>query len=1065
MKDERKMKGQLIKDLADLRHQIDGLRKRELGPKQAEEAVRESEESLRALFDHAPAGMALVETNGRVLATNQANCRFLGYSQEEIVGMHFADFTHPEDLNADEALYESLLKGQRDSYVIDKRYVRKDGETVWGRLSVSLIRDQEGQAQYSVVVCEDITDRKRAEEATRESEARYRAVMEQSPDGIYLVDVETSQVMEANSALQKILGYTYSETLGLSFPDFVVGNREDLDQRFMDVLSGKGPFTFERKYRRKDGSLLDVWVSTRVISFGGRKAILVLVRDLTDLTRARNALQESEARYRAVVEQSPDGIYLADIDARRLLEANVAFQNLLGYSPEEIEGLSLYDIVAAERADIDERIQTILRDDGATFYERQFRRKDGCLVDVLTSSKVISYGERKATCVLVHDLSERKRAGEALRQSEVRYRAVMEQSPDAIFLVDVETRRLLETNSAFQRMTGYSSEEAKGLSNYDLIAAEPEEIDRRFQQVLQARGSLSYERQFRRKDGSAIDVWISANVISYGGSDVACALVRDLTERKRAEQVLKESEELYRAVVEQSVDAIYLVEVGTKRVLEANTSFRNMLGYSAEEILQLTSYDIVAADRNEVDRVFNEILRNEGPVFYERQLRKKDGSSLDVWLSVSVISHGGRKVMAVIARDLTDRKRVEAEINQRNRELTSLLGVSLRLASRLDRVELLNAIVASVINTLPAAEAASIWLYDEERNELAARAWAGHNDGFFSGLAVSPDASLVGLVYLSRQPQMIDDTAKEQNLRYPAWPLLDGAASVLGVPLMIGEQPIGTLLASNYSRPRSFGENDWLLLQSLAAQAAIAIQNAQLFEQVDLGRKRLQALSQRLVEVQEAERRRIARELHDEIGQALTAVKINLQGVQRLLAAPGFSQELQETVNTVERALQQVRGLSLDLRPSMLDDLGLIPALRWHVDRQGQQGGFCACFTADSLEDRLRPDLEIACFRVVQEALTNIIRHAHARQVSVELRTIQEELELIIRDDGVGFDVKAALEKASQGLSLGLLGMEERVRLAGGQTSFESIPGHGTQIRVRFPLIWFRHSGARSERH
>jgi PAS domain S-box-containing protein len=275
--------------------------------KRTEAALRESEERLRALFDHAAAGMALMDTNGRVLATNQAHCRFLGYSQEEIVGMHFADFTHPEDLNADEALYESLIEGQRDSYVIDKRYVRKDGEIVWGRLSVSLIRDQEGQAQYSVVVCEDITDRKRAEETIREGEARYRAVMAQSPDGIYLVDVETRQIMEANSAFQKILGYTYSETLGLSFPDFVVGNREDLDRRFMDVLSGKGPFTFERKYRRKDGSLLDVWVSTRVISFGGRKAILVLVRDLTERKRAEaereriiSELQEALSRIKTL---------------------------------------------------------------------------------------------------------------------------------------------------------------------------------------------------------------------------------------------------------------------------------------------------------------------------------------------------------------------------------------------------------------------------------------------------------------------------------------------------------------------------------------------------------------------------------------------------------------------------------------------------------------------------------------------------------------------------------------------------------------------------------------------
>ncbi len=378
--------------------------------KRTQEALRESEERLRALFDHAAAGMALVDTNGRVLATNQANCRFLGYTEEEIVGMHFADFVHPEDQDADAALYESLLKGQRDSYVMDKRYVRRHGEIVWGRLSVSLVRGQNGQTQYTAVVCENITDRKRAEEVIRESEARYRAIMEQSPDSIYLVDVETRQVMEANSAFQKMLDYTYSEIPGLSLPDFVVGNREDLDRRFMDVLLGKGPFTFERQYRKKDGSLLDVWVSTRVISFGGRKAILVLAHDVTELTRGRNALQESEARYRAVVEQSPDAIYLVDISTKRVVETNTAFQEMFGYTAEESLKLSSYDIAAADRKDIDERFQTILEARGPVSYERRWRRCDGSLIDGWANVSVISYGGRKVVCALVRDLTERKRA-------------------------------------------------------------------------------------------------------------------------------------------------------------------------------------------------------------------------------------------------------------------------------------------------------------------------------------------------------------------------------------------------------------------------------------------------------------------------------------------------------------------------------------------------------------------------------------------------------------------------------------------------------------------------------
>ncbi len=214
---------------------------------------------------------------------------------------------------------------------------------------------------------------------------------------------------------------------------------------------------------------------------------------------------------------------------------------------------------------------------------------------------------------------------------------------------------------------------------------------------------------------------------------------------------------------------------------------------------------------------------------------------------------------------------------------------------------------------------------------------------------------------------------------------------------------------------------------------------------------RLQTLSHRLLEVQETERRSIARELHDEIGQALTSVKINLQTMQRLPELFAGAPYLEDSISLVERTLEQVRNLSLDLRPSLLDDLGLAPALRWYLDRQAQRAGFAMQFVADPWETRLPADLETVCFRVAQEAVTNIVRHAQASQVQVELRRSEVELQLIIRDDGVGFDVREARARAAAGASFGLQGMEERVRLVGGQLEIESTPEQGTQIRARFP--------------
>lgn len=213
----------------------------------------------------------------------------------------------------------------------------------------------------------------------------------------------------------------------------------------------------------------------------------------------------------------------------------------------------------------------------------------------------------------------------------------------------------------------------------------------------------------------------------------------------------------------------------------------------------------------------------------------------------------------------------------------------------------------------------------------------------------------------------------------------------------------------------------------------------------------LQSFSRRLMEAQETERRNLARELHDEIGQVLTAVKVNLQVIER--GGPHLQAgSLDESIKAVERAMKQVRNLSLDLRPSVLDDFGLVPALEWFIERMGQRAGWQTKLVAEPKEMRPPALIETACYRVVQAALTNTLRHAQAKRVRVELHAREGQLDLLIQDDGTGFDVPAALERTRRGASLGLLSMQERAWLVGGRIQLESQPGQGTTIQVAFPL-------------
>ncbi len=294
-----------------------------------------------------------------------------------------------------------------------------------------------------------------------------------------------------------------------------------------------------------------------------------------------------------------------------------------------------------------------------------------------------------------------------------------------------------------------------------------------------------------------------------------------------------------------------------------------------------------------------------------------------------------------------------------------------------------------------------------------------------------------------------------QNLSTPSLlhqqGLKEGLRSYLSVPIMVQHTLIGALNLFS-DRPRAFVPEVVDVAREVGSQLALALQNARLFAQVRAGAESLRLMSQQIVRAQEDERRHIARELHDEVGQSLTAALLNLQMLSSLTDLGEVPARLDDSMSLIDRVLQQVRRLSLDLRPALLDDLGLAPAIKWLLHRQAERAGFIAHFAANPADTRFASDLETTCFRVAQEAITNIVRYARARHVSVELGWDASQLWLVVRDDGLGFDVAAAQARAARGQSAGLLGMQERVGLLGGQMRIESVLGQGATIDVCLPL-------------
>ena len=221
-----------------------------------------------------------------------------------------------------------------------------------------------------------------------------------------------------------------------------------------------------------------------------------------------------------------------------------------------------------------------------------------------------------------------------------------------------------------------------------------------------------------------------------------------------------------------------------------------------------------------------------------------------------------------------------------------------------------------------------------------------------------------------------------------------------------------------------------------------------------LAQDALQMFSRKLIEAQEDERRRIARELHDQIGQILTAVKMNLHTVQKVCTSTEACSYVKDNIEAVDEALRIVRDLSVDLRPPVLDDLGLVTALRWYVDRYTNRTGLDVEVVIKSLDDneRFSRDIETACFRIAQEALTNIARHANATQVVVQLAKDENNLVLLVKDDGAGFDPEQLRKQSSRTATLGLVSMQERAHAAGGVLEIDSEISKGTVIRLTLPL-------------
>jgi len=391
---------------------------------------------------------------------------------------------------------------------------------------------------------------------------------------------------------------------------------------------------------------------------------------------------------------------------------------------------------------------------------------------------------------------------------------------------------------------------------------------------------------------------------------------------------------------------------------------------------------------------------------------------------------------------------IDLLLPQRNRELAALNAIMAAISSSLELSEILAMLQYLLAETLE-IPGGMIFSYNEEENQLSLELTWGLPADIITEFRAFPAVLFHSQAVLQdKLPLRLADF--RQIASFVALGLDSARAEWQGylcVPLLARGEVQGVL--ELFSRaPQVFSQEQVDFFGAVGQQVGVAMHNARLFEEVRAGREQLQALSRRLVEVQEMERRHIARELHDEIGQALAGLKFTLERSARF--APGIAQDsLNEAQALVNMLMGRVRELSLDLRPAMLDDLGLLPTLLWHIERYTTQSGVRVVFKHAGLEQRFPPEVETVAYRIVQEGLTNVARHAGVTETALRLWVDQNALNVQIEDHGVEFDAATAL---TAGASSGLAGMHERAHLLGGQLTIESTPGVGTLLSAELPL-------------
>ncbi len=919
---------------------------------------------------------------------------------------------HPDDRDNHNEMTAAWIKNRGgDPY--EYRIIRPDGSIRYVNGAGRVECDKAGEPTRFIGTVQDITSLKLTEINLRESEARFRATFEQAAVGIAHVALDGG-FLRVNQKFCEIVGYDLDEMLKLTFQDITHPDDLDADLAYVrKLLAGQIPtYSMEKRYFKKGGNITWINLTGSLVHTltGDPDYFIAVVDEITERKVVQQALRESERKYRTLFTEMKSGCTLQEIVLNEqgipvdyiTLDINPAAEKLLSVRKKDVLGLPINSLLPP-----DEFHKWL------TFFGQVALTGESAIFEQYTPFND-KYFQGNVYCptqgqfaVIFDDVTERKQTDEELRLHSALINAVGE----AVIATDMQGE-IIFWNQAAERIYGWERDEVLGK---DVIEVTPtEESSTSAAEIVESlkQGNFwSGEFWVRHKDGHKFLAQVTDTILEdeYGNPKAIIGVSEDITEPKRTEEELQASEQRFAALFENAAMGIDLVDTAGHLIVH-NPAVERFLGYSNEELRGRTFHEFSHPEDIDIDvALFNELIANLRDYYQiEKQFITKDGRTVWGRLTVSVVRKKGGEPRFLIRmiEDITSRKRVEQALNESELKYRT--------------------VVEQATEGIMVVQDYERKYYNAAFREMTGYSEEDYESNPFMTIIHPEDIGAIEEVYQALVSQQAEDAYSEFRIYTKSGDIK--WLSIHGTSIEWEGRPAGMVIANDITERKHWEE------------------------QIQSYQRQLKALASQLTLTEEQERRRIAAELHDQVGQSLAFSRMQIAAAKSAKSDDQREALLDETSETLKETIQDTRSLVFDLSSPLLNELGLNAAIsEWMEEHLEKQAGLEAELIEIGSEQHLSADMRAIVFRSVRELLNNVIRHARATCVRVTVEQTSTQVRITVQDDGVGFQPEKIVPGLTRADGFGLFSIQERMSDLGGSFTIQSAPGEGTQITLCLP--------------